>query len=231
MRHFPDIKPHAHVQTHNAAVTACLQAFRAARSRILETRAVTDDLSYMRGRSIALVGMPGVGKTTIGRRLSKKLDMPFYDSDEEIERASGRTVAGYFRDHGEAAFRAGERRVIERLLDGPPIILATGGGAYVQEDTQAALNAGAICIWLKANQNVIFERVKRKKNRPLLNVPDPKAKLGELLKAREPHYARAHIIVDANTGPHTRTVDRVIKSLRARYEASETSDKVAKCKP
>ena len=190
-----------------------------------------DDLAFLRSRSIALVGMPGVGKTTIGRRLSKKLGMDFYDSDEEIERASGRTVAGYFRDHGEAAFRAGERRVIERLLDGEPIILATGGGAYVQPETQAAIDAGAVSVWLKANHKVIFERVRRNKNRPLLNVPDPKAKLAELMKAREPLYAGAHIIVDANTGPHTRTVDRVIKNLQAHYAAKQKSDKVAPCKP
>ena len=104
-----------------------------------------------RARPIALVGLMGVGKTTVGRRLAKRLDLPFFDSDDEIEKASGRTVAGYFKDHGEEAFREGERRVIERLLDGSPLILATGGGAFIPEPTREILNAHAITIWLKGD--------------------------------------------------------------------------------
>ncbi len=188
---------------------------------------MTSDFAALRSHSIALVGMMGVGKTTIGRRLAKKLEMEFFDSDEEIERASGRTVAGYFRDHGEDAFRAGERRVISRLLDGPPIILATGGGAFVQPKTQTVLRAGATTLWLKADRDVIFDRVKRKSTRPLLNVPNPKAKIGELIDVRYPIYANADITIDANVGPHHRTVERVLKGLQSHYGTCTGEDKAA----
>mgnify|MGYP000267867269 CR=1 FL=1 len=165
-------------------------------------------------QSIALVGMMGVGKTTIGRRLAKRLGMPFYDSDEEIEKASGRTVKGYFRDHGQEAFREGERKVICRLLsEGPPIVLATGGGAFIPEETRDVLRNGATTVWLKADHKVIFKRVRRKNTRPLLDVPNPSARLQELIDERYPIYAQAHITVDSNTGPHKSTVQRVIKAL------------------
>ena len=165
-------------------------------------------------QSIALVGMMGVGKTTIGRRLAKRLGMPFHDSDEEIEKASGRTVKGYFRDHGQEAFRAGERKVIERLLtEGPPIILATGGGAFIPDDTREILKAHSTTVWLKAEHHVIFKRVRRKNTRPLLDVPNPSARLQELIDERYPIYAQAHITVDSNIGPHKSTVQRALKAL------------------
>ena len=137
--------------------------------------------SAIRAHPIALVGLMGVGKTTVGRRLAKRLGVPFYDSDEEIELASGRTVAGYFRDHGEAAFREGERRVIDRLLDGTPKVLATGGGAFIPDETRAILNDRAVTVWLKGDFETIMERVSRKNTRPLLQVPDPRAKMRELM--------------------------------------------------
>lgn len=176
------------------------------------------DIAALRRASIALVGMPGVGKTTIGRRIAKALDMEFFDSDEEIERASGRTVAGYFRDHGEAAFRDGERRVIERLLAGKPIILATGGGAFVQPPTQKIIKAGATTLWLKADLDVLYDRVRRKSTRPLLNVEDPKAALRDLLAARNPFYENADVTVNANRGPHSRTLERALDGLREYYD-------------
>lgn len=170
-------------------------------------------------RPIALVGLMGVGKTTVGRRLAKKLDRAFFDSDDEIEEASGRTVAGYFRDHGEEAFRAGERRVIERLLDGAPIVLATGGGAFIPTETRNILKASALTVWLKGDFETIMERVSRKDTRPLLQVENPRAKMRELMEQRYPIYGQAHIKVDIAKGPHIRTVNRVIKAVMAYDEA------------
>ena len=172
-----------------------------------------------RARPIALVGLMGVGKTTVGRRLAKRMDLPFYDSDDEIEKASGRTVAGYFKDHGEAAFREGERRVIDRLLTGRSIILATGGGAFIPEETREILNKRAITIWLKGDFDTIMERVSRKDTRPLLQVKDPKAKMRELMDIRYPIYAKAHITVPIANGPHIRTVNKVMRRLEKYYAA------------
>ncbi len=167
----------------------------------------------LRAKPIALVGLMGVGKTTVGRRLSRRLGVPFYDSDEEIEQASGRTVAGYFRDHGEADFRAGERRVIDRLLTGDPIVLATGGGAFIPEETRQILNERAITVWLKGDFETIMERVSRKDTRPLLQVEDPRAKMRELMDIRYPIYAQAHVTVPIAKGPHIRTVNKVMRYL------------------
>lgn len=173
------------------------------------------DNSAIIARPIALVGLMGVGKTTVGRRLAKRLDLPFYDSDEEIETASGRTVAGYFRDHGQDAFRDGERRVIRRILDGTPLVLATGGGAFIPEKTRTILKRKALTIWLRGDFETIMERVSRKNTRPLLQVPDPRAKMRELMNERYPIYAQAHITVDIRQGTHIKTVNAVQKALKA----------------
>jgi shikimate kinase len=164
-------------------------------------------------RPIALVGLMGVGKTTVGRRLAKALGRDFYDSDEEIERASGRTVAGYFRDHGEAAFRNGERRVVERLVAMPNIVLATGGGAFIHPSTHAVLQDRAIVVWMKGDFETIMERVSRKNTRPLLQVPDPRGRMRELMDERNPIYAKAHITISVAKGPHMRTVGRVERAV------------------
>lgn len=177
--------------------------------------------SALRAQPIALVGLMGVGKTTVGRRLAKRLNLPFYDSDDEIEKASGRTVAGYFKDHGEEAFRAGEKRVIERLLDGTPLILATGGGAFIPENTRLILKANATTVWLKGDFKTIMERVSRKNTRPLLQVADPAAKMRELMDVRYPIYAKADITVPIAKGTHMRTVNKVIKSLEEHFEAQQ----------
>ncbi len=168
-------------------------------------------------RPISMVGLMGVGKTTIGRRLAKKLSLPFYDSDEEIEKASGRTVKGYFHEHGEKAFRSGERRVIKRLLDGKPLILSTGGGAFIPKETRSILKKNSLTIWLKADFDIIMERVGRKNTRPLLDVPDPEKALRELMDVRHPIYEKAHITVMAGTGTHSQTVNRVVKAIEAHY--------------
>lgn len=167
----------------------------------------------LRAQPIALVGLMGVGKTTVGRRLSKRLGVPFYDSDEEIEQASGRTVVGYFRDHGEAAFRDGERRVIDRILDGQPLILATGGGAFIPPATREILLERAITVWLKGDFETIMERVSRKDTRPLLQVADPRGRMRELMDERYPIYGKAHITVNIARGPHMRTVNKVLRKL------------------
>ena len=164
-------------------------------------------------RPIALVGLMGVGKTTIGRRVAKKIGVPFYDSDEEIETAAGRTVAGYFRDHGEDAFREGERRVISRLLEDKPIILGTGGGAFINPETQKILLDKSLTVWLKGDFKTLFERVRRKDTRPLLQVADPAATYRKLMDERYPIYAKADITVHIAKGPHSRTVNRVIDAL------------------
>lgn len=177
----------------------------------------------IRAQPIALVGLMGVGKTTVGRRLAKRLGSPFYDSDEEIEKASGRTVAGYFRDHGEADFRAGERRVIERLLDGSPIVLATGGGAFIPEDTREILLANATTVWLKGDFETIMERVSRKDTRPLLKVADPRARMRELMDERYPIYAKADITVPIAKGPHIRTVNKVLRHLDRHFKNTKNA--------
>jgi len=167
----------------------------------------------LRAQPIALVGLMGVGKTTVGRRLSRRLNVPFYDSDEEIEQASGRTVAGYFRDHGEADFRAGERRVIERILNGDPVVLATGGGAFIPKETRKILQERAITVWLKGDFETIMDRVSRKNTRPLLQVADPRAKMRQLMDERYPIYGLAHVTVPIAKGPHIRTVNKVLRYL------------------
>ena len=168
------------------------------------------------GKSLALVGLMGVGKTTIGRRLAKRLGLPFYDSDDEIEKAAGRTVKGYFRDYGEQAFRDGERRVIARLLSQGPMVLATGGGAFVPAETRKLLKDKAITIWLKADFKTNMERVNRQREkRPLLDVEDPEAAMRALAEARYPLYAQAHIHVHTGRACHAKTVNRVIAALEA----------------
>lgn len=167
-------------------------------------------------KPIALVGLMGVGKTTVGRRLAKKLDRGFDDSDEAIEEASGRTVAGYFRDHGEADFREGEFRVIKRLLQrDPPLVLATGGGAFIHPPTRKLLLEDAVVIWLKGDLDVLVERVSRNDKRPLLRGVDKREKMRELMQARHPIYAKAHIKIKIARGPHIRTVNRVMRALKS----------------
>ena len=178
------------------------------------------EYNKLREYSISVVGLMGVGKTTIGRRLAKRLDMPFFDSDDEIEIASGRTVRGYFKEHGEEAFRSGEYRVIARLLSDKPIVLSTGGGAFIPEKTRNILKTKSLTVWLKADFDTVMERVSRQQSkRPLLNVPDPVAAMRTLMDERYPIYAEADIIVNAQARTHKQTVDRVIAALRDHYDS------------
>ena len=166
------------------------------------------------GRSIVLVGMMGVGKSSIGRRLAARLGVPFVDADSEIEKAAGMSIADIFARHGEADFRSGEARVIARLLDGGPQVLATGGGAVMNADTRAAIKAKGVSIWLSAEFEVLMRRInKRKNDRPLLQTADPAATLRELLVAREPVYAQADLTVQSREVPHDAIVAEIMMAL------------------
>lgn len=172
-------------------------------------------------RPLALVGLMGAGKTTVGRRLAQTLGLPFMDADAEIEKAAGMKVAEIFDRLGEAEFRRGEMRVIARLLESPPLVLATGGGAFVQPDTRRLLQQKALTVWLKADLDVLMRRVLRRDTRPLLRGPDPRATMHALMMNRYPLYADADLTVDSDAGPHTITVEAVLAALRA-HRASQT---------
>lgn len=164
-------------------------------------------------RPIVLVGLMGVGKTTVGRRLAKALDVPFLDADSEIEAAAGCSVAEIFDRHGEAAFRQGERKVIKRLLDGTPLVLATGGGAFMNDDTRAYIKSHATSVWLDAELDVLVKRVSRRDTRPLLRGSDPAAILQSLMDERNPTYSEADLKVRSGNGPHSKVVRRIIADL------------------
>jgi shikimate kinase len=167
------------------------------------------------GRSLVLVGMMGAGKSTIGRRLATRLAMPFIDADTEIELAAGMTIPEIFETHGEPHFRDGEARVIARLLSGGPIVLATGGGAMLREETRARIRERAISIWLKADADVILRRVKRRADRPLLQTADPAATIERLIAEREPVYQLADITISSRDVPHEKVVDECISLLHS----------------
>lgn len=166
-------------------------------------------------RSIVLVGMMGAGKSSVGRRLATSAGLPFVDADNEIEAAAGMSIPEIFAAHGEAAFRSGEARVIARLLDGGPMVLATGGGAFMNAETRAALRAKAVTIWLKADFNVLWRRVKRRSDRPLLKTADPAATLLQLMQQREPIYAEADITIASRDVPHAAMVEAIMRALVA----------------
>jgi len=170
-------------------------------------------------RTIALVGLMGAGKTSIGRRLAQRLGLPFVDADAEIEAAARSTIEEIFLRHGEAAFRDGERRVIARLLEDPPHVLATGGGAFMDPATRAHLREYAVTVWLRADLELMLERVARRNNRPLLKAGDPRAVLERLIAERYPVYAEADVTVDSLEGPPDITVERVLAALAEREAA------------
>lgn len=166
------------------------------------------------GKPIVLIGLMGAGKTTVGRRLAQRLKLPFVDADIEIESAAGMTITDIFDRFGEEYFRAGERRVIARLFDGAPKVIATGGGAFMNESTRALILDQAIAIWLDAEPAVLADRVKRRDSRPLLRDKDPMETLTDLAKVRNPFYALAPIRVKSVVAPHDTTVDAILEALR-----------------
>ncbi|MGH6880556.1 shikimate kinase [Hypericibacter sp.] len=164
-------------------------------------------------RPLVLVGLMGAGKSCIGRRLAQRLRLPFVDADREIEQAAGCSIPEIFSRHGEQAFRDGERRVILRLLESPPFVLATGGGAFMDPRTRAVIREKAISVWLRADLDLLVRRTGRRGDRPLLQVDDPRAKLAELMSTRYPIYAEADLTVDSQDGPPDATLERVLAAL------------------
>jgi len=183
----------------------------------LQTRQTLGTAAQSRGfspcRTIVLVGLMGAGKTKIGRRLAARLDLPFFDSDAEIETAAGETIEEIFRNRGEAVFRDGERRVVARLLGQPTHVLATGGGAFMDPLTRQMIARRGVSVWLRADLDVLAARVARRSNRPLLQARDPRSVLAELIERRYPVYAEADITIDSGEGPPELTTTRVIAAL------------------
>jgi shikimate kinase len=178
-------------------------------------------IAALGARSVVLVGMMGSGKSSIGRRLAGRLGIPFVDADAEIEaRAGGMTIAEIFERHGEPYFRAGEARVIARLLEHGPQVLATGGGAFMNQDTRAASRLKGVSIWLKAELDVLMKRIKRRGDRPLLKTDDPAATLTALMEQRYPIYAEADLTVLSRDVPHEAIVEEIVAALRDRLMAT-----------
>jgi shikimate kinase len=176
--------------------------------------AIEPPTSWQPGKTIVLVGLMGAGKSSIGRRLAQRLDLPFIDADKEIEAAAGCTIEEIFERFGETAFRDGERRVILRLLDGPVHVMATGGGAFMDATIRERIRASAISLWLHADLELLLKRVSRRSNRPLLKQGEPREVLEQLIQKRYPVYAEADLRVDSADGPPEQTVQKVIDELQ-----------------
>lgn len=181
-------------------------------------------LAALGGRSVVLVGMMGVGKSTVGRRLAARLHIPFLDADHEIEAAhAGMTITEIFATHGEPYFRDGEARVIARLLDGGPNVIATGGGAFMREETRARIAAKGVSIWLQADADVILKRVKRRADRPLLQTADPAATIEKLIAERSPVYSLADVTLPSRDVPHEKVVDECLDALHAHLHRGDAT--------
>ncbi|WP_150524164.1 shikimate kinase [Roseibium sediminis] len=168
----------------------------------------------LNGRTIVLVGIMGCGKSTVGRRLAQRLGLNFLDADSEIERAANKTITEIFAEHGEPYFRSGEERVIARLLQEGPQVLATGGGAFMSEATRNEIAAHGVSIWLKAEFDTVMARVRRRSTRPLLQNPDPEGTMRALMEKRHPVYALAELTVLSREVPHETVVDDIMEALR-----------------
>ena len=187
---------------------------------------VTDELAQLAERltgrlerTVVLVGLMGAGKSCVGRRLAQRLGLEFIDADAEFEAAAGCTISDYFARYGEASFRDGERKVIARLLDGRPVILATGGGAFVDPATRARIKATGTSVWIRADLELLLKRTVGRDHRPLLKQGDPREILGRLMEARYPIYAEADIIVDSTDEAAEATVARVLRGLIEHLES------------
>ncbi|MGB7404461.1 MAG: shikimate kinase [Pacificimonas sp.] len=178
-------------------------------------RSVADD----ERRGLVLVGLMGAGKSTVGKRLAQRLSLPFHDADEEIETAAGLSIAEIFERFGEPYFRDGERRVILRLIEEEHGVIATGGGAFIDTETRAAILENATAIWLDADIETLVERVARREHRPLLAGKDPETVLRDLAAARNPDYAKAQIHVRSGPGPHGDVVDDIVAALKNQASA------------
>jgi shikimate kinase len=173
-------------------------------------------LATLGSRSLVLVGMMGAGKSSIGRKLAQRLNLPFVDADTEVERAAGMSITEIFAKHGEPYFRAGEARVIARLLDSGPQVLATGGGAFMNPQSREAIRAKGISVWLKAEYEVLMKRIKRRNDRPMLKTDDPGETLRRLLLERDPVYAEADITVHSRDVPHETIISEIIAAVEPR---------------
>ena len=177
------------------------------------SKEIEDIREKLGNRPIVLVGLMGAGKSSIGRRLAEKLEIPFVDADHEIEVAADKSIPEIFNDHGEAYFREGERRVISRLIENGAQILSTGGGAFINEETRQRIHAHGISVWLKADLPLLMKRVMKRADRPLLQTEDPEAVMQKLMDQRYPIYATADVIVESRDVQHTQMVNEVIKIL------------------
>ncbi|MCK0208256.1 shikimate kinase [Starkeya koreensis] len=175
-------------------------------------------------RSIVLVGMMGAGKSSVGKRLARRLALPFADADIEIEQAAGMSIPEIFEHRGEPAFRDGEKKVIARLLETGPMVLATGGGAYMNGETRDAISRNALSVWLKAELDVLLRRVRRRDDRPLLKNGDPEATLARLIDLRYPVYALADVTVTSHDVPQDIMVDEVIEALTRHLAPPQSGD-------
>ncbi len=185
---------------------------------------MTDFRTLTLPKTLVMVGMMGAGKTAIGRRVAARLGLPFIDADDEIVKAAGSSIEEIFQRHGETAFRDGERRVIARLLTEPVHVLATGGGAYIDSETRARVRESCLSVWLRVDKEVLWRRVKRRDDRPLLKTEAPYETLSRLVDERYPIYAEADIIVDSVDGPAEDTVDSVLPAVNAYLEGKGNPD-------
>ena len=184
-------------------------------------------------RSIVLVGIMGAGKSAIGRRLATTLDLPFVDADDEIEAAAGCSIEDIFARYGEAEFRKGEERVLRRLMNGPRKVLATGGGAFMNERTRDAIQERGISVWLRADLDTLMRRVGRRNDRPMLKGGDPRELMRKLMEVRYPVYAQADIVVDSTEGPHDLVVQAINEKLNrflAMDAGAETPNALEACR-
>jgi shikimate kinase len=182
----------------------------------MTTDSDADLLAALGPRSLVLVGMMGAGKSSIGRKLAQRLNLHFVDADTEIEQAAGMSISEIFARHGEAYFRAGEARVIARLLDGGPQVLATGGGAFMHPQTREAIRAKAVSIWLRAEYDVLMKRIRRRNDRPMLKTDDPGETLRRLMQERDPVYAEADVTVHSRDVPHEIIIAEIISAVTPR---------------
>jgi shikimate kinase len=185
-------------------------------SRRIGARDIEAIRASLGGRSVVLVGLMGAGKSTVGRRLAHRLAVPFVDADSEIEAAAAKSIAEIFADHGEAFFREGERKVIARLLESGPQVLATGGGAFMNEETRENIRRNGISVWLRAGLPLLMKRVSKRQTRPLLFGGDPEAVMQRLMDERHPVYGQADIVVDSRDASHQTVMADVLRALAER---------------